>query len=478
MNRENLFEAIGEIDGRSVRRAEKYRASGKPGWVRWAALAACVALLVGAFAVVPRLKKDVGETEINGDASGLAVVRAQYPAPVAKKMSPGNFRFDEQYYSWQADYQEKASASSGLQEDMSGYYAAIMEKLLVSDEENTVCSPLNTYIAFAMLAEITGGNTRQQVLDMLGAPDMDTLRGNVTALWESNYADTPILTSLLASSVWMRNGMQYNEDTLNTLAEQYYASSFCGKPGSRAMDKALQTWTDENTGGLLSEYVKQLRLDPNTVLALVSTIYYKAAWENMFWGVEKQTFHGLGGDTQVDMMEQTETMDYFSGDAFEAVGLPISDSGSMYFYLPNGETDLNVLAADPDVLRALREADDWSRTDVHLSAPKFRISAKTDLLETLRSLGVTDALDPSVSDFTPLTKEANQICVSRAEHAAMVEIDQEGVTGAAYNAAMVEEAAEEEPEEPIEFVLDRPFLFIVTGADGSILFSGAVRNLE
>ena len=60
----------------------------------------------------------------------------------------------------------------------------------------------------------------------------------------------------------------------------------------------------------------------------------------------------------------------------------------------------------------------------------------------------------------------------------MVEIDQEGVTGAAYNAAMVEEAAEEEPEEPIEFVLDRPFLFIVTGADGSILFSGAVRNLE
>ena len=90
MNRENLFEAIGEIDGRSVRRAEKYRASGKPGWVRWAALAACVALLVGAFAVVPRLKKDVGETEINGDASGLAVVRAQYPAPVAKKMSPGS----------------------------------------------------------------------------------------------------------------------------------------------------------------------------------------------------------------------------------------------------------------------------------------------------------------------------------------------------------------------------------------------------
>ena len=71
MNREDLFEAIGEIDGRSVRRAEKFRASGKPAWIRWAALAACIALLVGAFAVVPRLKKggSAEETEKEKDHS-------------------------------------------------------------------------------------------------------------------------------------------------------------------------------------------------------------------------------------------------------------------------------------------------------------------------------------------------------------------------------------------------------------------------
>ena len=63
-----------------------------------------------------------------------------------------------------------------------------------------------------------------------------------------------------------------------------------------------------------------------------------------------------------------------------------------------------------------------------------------------------------------------------AQHSALLEVDEEGVTGAACTAIGVAEAARE-PEEEIEFALDRPFLFLVTGKDGSLLFSGAVRNL-
>ena len=498
MNREDLFEAIGEIDGRSVQRAEKFRASGKPAWIRWAALAACIALLVGAFAVAPRLKKggsdvenhDAEESGVLENGAGendagsydpeLVAVLAKYPASVGKKMSPEDFMESGEYYGWRSAYREKKTASAFLQEDLNGYYSAIMEKLLISDEENTVCSPLNTYIAFAMLAEVTGGNTRQQILDMLGAPDIETLRKNTSVLWEGNYAETPLLTSVLADSLWLRDGVQYNEETLNTLAEQYYASSFHGKPGSGKMDEALQTWTDENTGGLLSEYVKDMHLDPNTVLAVVSTIYYKAGWESSFDSIGKETFHGVRGDTQVDMMHRTESMEYYSGDAFTAVGLPLSDSGTMYFCLPAEGTDVNALASDPELLRTLRHGSGgWTRTNVRLSAPKFRASAKTDLLETMSALGVTDALDPEKADFTPLMENAENVYLSAAEHAAMVEIDQDGVTGAAYTELAMEEAAEEEePAEPIRVVLDRPFMFVITGADGSILFSGVVRNIE
>ena len=44
-------------------------------------------------------------------------------------------------------------------------------------------------MALAMLAELTDGNSRQQVLDLLDVPDLETLRTRATALWQSHYVN-------------------------------------------------------------------------------------------------------------------------------------------------------------------------------------------------------------------------------------------------------------------------------------------------
>ena len=67
--------------------------------------------------------------------------------------------------------------------------------------------------------------------------------------------------------------------------------------------------------------------------------------------------------------------------------------------------------------------------------------------------------------------------LSKAEHAAMIEIDEHGVTGAAYTELALTEGAAQ-PDETIDFVVDRPFMFIVTGKDGSMLFAGIVKNID
>jgi serine protease inhibitor len=315
---------------------------------------------------------------------------------------------------------------------------------------------------------------------MLGVSGIDALRSNIRTLWEGNYADTPVLKSLLANSLWLKNSVSYNSDTLSRLASDYYASSVSGEPGSAAMDEALQKWTDDNTGGLLKEHTKGMKLNPETVLALVSTIYYKAEWTDHFNknATTKETFHGASGDTEVDMMHLTDSLSVFTTDTFTSVGLSLLDSGSMYFYLPKEGTDVSALASDPDLLAATRRSEDprFSFLLVNLSVPKFSVSAKTDLLDAIASMGVTDVLDPSVSDFSPLTEEVPEIFLSQAEHAALVEVDEDGVTGAAYTVlAMAAGAALIEDE--IDFTLDRPFLFIITGRDGSVLFSGVVNNI-
>ena len=57
-----------------------------------------------------------------------------------------------------------------------------------------------------------------------------------------------------------------------------------------------------------------------------------------------------------------------------------------------------------------------------------------------------------------------------------VEIDEAGVTGAAYTEIDIMKQAVLVSGR-IELTFDRPFLFMVTGADGSILFAGIVRNI-
>ena len=73
--------------------------------------------------------------------------------------------------------------------------------------------------------------------------------------------------------------------------------------------------------------------------------------------------------------------------------------------------------------------------------------------------------------------EVDEIYLSEASHAALVEIDEEGVTGAAYTElAMAAGAAM--PQDEIDLVFDRPFLFTVTARDGSVLFAGIVQNAK
>ena len=244
------------------------------------------------------------------------------------------------------------------------------------------------------------------------------------------------------------------------------------------MNDELRKWTDENTGKLLTEYTKDMSMDPRTVMELVSTIYYKAQWQKLFDPEQtaKETFHGTKSDQTVDMMHMESQLSSLQTDKYTAVCLPLSDSGAMYFYLPKEGTDVNELVADPALLQALRADEKAIYPMVKLAVPKFKVSGKQDLRDMLEKLGVTDVLDPAKADFTPLTTDAKDLFLSKVDHAAVVEIDEKGVTAAAYTDMAV--AGSGMPQETLEFVLDRPFVFVVTGWDGSVLFTGAVRNIE
>ena len=120
------------------------------------------------------------------------------------------------------------------------------------------------------------------------------------------------------------------------------------------------------------------------------------------------------------------------------------------------------------------DRDEAAVTALADEATSAQIADCTDE-NALRALGVTDVFDAGKADFSPLTDKADSIFLSQAKHSARVTIDEEGVVAAAYT-VMVACGAALPPDERVEFTLDRPFLFAVTGESGEILFAGIVNT--
>ncbi len=487
MKTEKIYEAMTEIDEKYLSEAHEVSQSKRSLPLRIAIAAAAVVLLIGTISGIYLFWDGAHGCKPSG-SNTLTKVLAKYPEPYAPHLSAENYLFSRDRVNWVISQQKAVEASSPIAQAMDTYYFKVMQEVLAGSNDNTIFSPLNIYMALSMLAEVTGGNSRQQLLDLLSVNDIDTLRHNIAALWQSNYADTPIMKSLLANSLWLNGTRTYNESTLQTLADNYYASSFVGDPADDSMNKALQQWVNGNTGGLLTQYTSGLTLDPNTVLALVSTIYFKASWANIFAdaSTDKQTFHGLNGDTSVDMMHSSDRDYIYIGNNFMAYEKKVIENGKLYFFLPDEGVSVESLLETTEylnVIRSTKPGNHWYHRQIRASIPKFKISQQTDLLEKLVALGVTDVLSYSIADFSPLLAgpdKNNFLCLSLAEHAATFEIDEEGVSGSAYTFLDIPDYSGRPIEEIeiVDFTLNRPFLFILTGADGSILFSGIVKDIE
>ena len=102
------------------------------------------------------------------------------------------------------------------------------------------------------------------------------------------------------------------------------------------------------------------------------------------------------------------------------------------------------------------------------------VVSDTDLIKDLKKLGITDIFNAGKADFSPLMNDAKDIEVSEVEHAARVKTDEDGVEAAAYTAIVLSKAAM--PVDFVDFTVDRPFYFALTGYTGDLLFAGIVNN--
>lgn len=355
--------------------------------------------------------------------------------------------------------------------------------LTTQQTKNQTCSPISLYLALTILAEITDEHTRAQILSILGVPDIDSLRTSTRDLLRGDECSQDADACQLASALWLSDQFSYQQTILETLKEWYDTDHFRGTMGSEQFNQTFQTWLNQQTGSMLQESVKALQFDANTVLALNTTAFYQTKWRHEFHVEDtvQDLFYSPNGKMYCDFISQSDIDDLYWGERFSAIMQPLDDGGKMWFFLPDKGVSVESLWSDQEVQRLVRAPWGWAKSKrmrVNRFIPKFDIQTDLDLKPIFQSLGLnlqSLGLDDLVR--SQHNSEKIPVEVSQAKHAARVMIDEKGCTAAAFtHISMVDSATMPEELTELDFVLNRPFLFVLTRRDDMPLFVGIVRQ--
>lgn len=470
MKHEEILSALEEISDKHIKEAEK-----PPKKRTFLLMAASVALVIA-----------IGVNVLSGPMRITAYPVAVASEPRIMEMPDlDDYKEREEWKAdlavWETERDSRNQTTVQAVSCLSSFFADGNSQFLFSESnENKLWSPVNAYIGLAMATELTEGETRQQILDLFGVEDVDALRKQVSAVWESVYRDNSKEICVLANSLWLESGLQYDREAMEAIAFHYYASVYQGDLGSKKTNKDIAAWINNNTGKFLKDSTKNIELSPETIMALYSTLFFQSKWSDEFSASKntKGVFHMQDGDTQaVYMNKKLKQMNYYWGANFSAVNLGLKNGCYMWFILPDEGRTVNDVLDDGTYMEMLlsNEWEDYKFMKVNLSVPKFDVSSTMDLSEGLKNMGVSNVFSDTVAEFGKFTADS-PICLTGANQSVRVKIDEEGVKAAAY-IEIPGAGSAQPPEEVIDFVLDRPFLFVITN-DNIPLFAGCVNNPE
>ena len=347
-------------------------------------------------------------------------------------------------------------------------------------DKNDLYSPISLYMALAMVSETADGETRNQIVSALQSNDIDIIRSETGKLFRRLYYHNEIGKLTIGNSLWLNENVNFNNNLLQDMAKNYYAHSFSLDFKDDKSPEKISKWVSENTGGKLGNDKSSFTLKPDDVMVLINTIYLYDQWIDEFKTdlTEEDIFYLADGSTvNSDFMNMTHASQSFvKGQSYTASGLSLKNLSQMIFILPDEGISPYDLVSDEEQFKNMFNnisEDNRSMGEVVFKVPKFNFKSDLELNDLIKSLGIVDIFDRENANFAPLS-DTKPLFISGVSQKANISIDEKGVEATAYTDIRYAGAAP--PDGRAEMILNRPFIFILTGSGNIPLFVGIINN--
>lgn len=356
---------------------------------------------------------------------------------------------------------------------------SLFRQVADANEDKCFISPLSASFALSMAANGANGETRQQILSVLGF--------DAEALSELNEYHHNLLTTLpyldsktkiaLANALFVQTDFPLEADFVSACRQSYNAKvdilDFMNNPSGAAAK--INAWAARNTNNKIKKVVDAPTVESLRMM-LANALYFKGKWDCKFdkSNTRKEAFTASDGSvSQVDMMHITEHFRYAQTDAFRMVELPYKGGAYvMDVFLPaEGKTIADVRHSLSN--QTMAEARVYSY-NIDLRLPRFTMDYERRMNEDLQALGMTQAFTGS-ADFSNMSSVP--MCIDFVKQNTFLAVDEEGTEAAAVTVIGFK-CTSVGPEETIPFYVDEPFILLIREVQqGTILFIGEVNTL-
>ncbi|XP_035854906.1 alpha-1-antitrypsin-like protein CM55-ST isoform X2 [Sander lucioperca] len=263
---------------------------------------------------------------------------------------------------------------------------------------------------------------------------------------------------------------------LQTLKQSYFADGFnvdFNKTTESA--DAINKYMEEKTNGKIDKLVEDV--DANTVMYLISYVYYKGKWATPFDPeLTKEDDFNVDENTKVPavMMNLEDTLHAYQDQELNTtvLQLPFNSSYYMLLMLPDIMVTLENAICPNHVTKWLKA---MSPRRYNVDIPKFSIKTSYKLNDVLSEMGMTDMFGDRAI-FTGISEEEG-LFVSDLVHQATLDVEAEAEAEAAASTRSSSIELTTALPAPIPVKFNRPFMVIITESNTEkILFLGKIIN--
>lgn len=360
-----------------------------------------------------------------------------------------------------------------------------------NESGNMFFSPFSAFVAMSMVAEGASGKTASQIYKGLDLSDnIPQNHAGFASILSSLSGKNAGYSLSVADALWVEKTYPFRQSFIGLLNEYYnataYPADFTGNPN--AVGSAINAWVSNKTYGKIQNLLPAGSLTTTTKAVLVNAVYFHGMWKHKFNRADTtdQNFYVNPSQTvSVPMMYQQLNASYYDNGTIQVLELDYNDSNvTMLIVLP--KSSFNVSGVEKGLSAAGIKSIEHSLgyVPVRVWLPRFNITESMGMNQLFESLGITDAFDyklanfSKMANFSELTPAQRTLYISNVLQKAFVTVDENGTTAAAATAVGITGVAVSAPPAlPVVFRADHPFLFfIIDKRSGAILFMGRIYN--